>query len=287
VLPTTAIRRLGGLAATYELEGMGISGYALTRATRSGEILRVRQGWYCAVDEQSDRVRAARVGGRLTCRSACDELGLWSRSDGRLHVAVPATAARLRSPDDLSRLLDSRNGVVVHWTLADHRAATRFRVTALQCLLDLAACESADYLVAAADSALRRGSITRRDWMDALESFPARVRAHAWDVDPASESIIESLARVRLHQRGVRLRTQVPIARGIRVDLLVGARLVIELDGREFHAGTESFDRDRRRDARLSALGFRVLRFSYHQVVREWPRVQASVLAAMARGDAS
>jgi very-short-patch-repair endonuclease len=42
---------------------------------------------------------------------------------------------------------------------------------------------------------------------------------------------------------------------------------------------------DRRRDATLSILGFRVLRFMYHQVVNARPEVERAVLAAMARGD--
>lgn len=43
--------------------------------------------------------------------------------------------------------------------------------------------------------------------------------------------------RLRLRRRKVELRTQVTIADVGRVDLLVGERLVIEVDSKEHHTG--------------------------------------------------
>ena len=84
-----------------------------------------------------------------------------------------------------------------------------------------------------------------------------------------------------MRRHGLRVRQQVQI--GVdRVDVLIGDRLVIELDGREFH----DHDADRMRDARLSVRGYRVLRFSYWQVMNDWRAVEASVMASIARGDA-
>jgi very-short-patch-repair endonuclease len=59
----------------------------------------------------------------------------------------------------------------------------------------------------------------------------------------------------------------------------------IEIDGYRFHGDRETFERDRRRDALLSALGYRVLRFSHNLVVDDWVAVEAALLGAMARGD--
>ncbi|MGX5681968.1 DUF559 domain-containing protein [Schumannella luteola] len=70
-----------------------------------------------------------------------------------------------------------------------------------------------------------------------------------------------------------------------RIDFLVGNRLVVEIDGAEFHAPREAFERDRRRDALLTSLGFRVLRFSYIQVLNRWPEVERAILTAVGRGD--
>jgi len=87
------------------------------------------------------------------------------------------------------------------------------------------------------------------------------------------------------------LRHRLPIRRQVRfaglgrVDFLIGERLIIEVDGQEFHDRESSFEKDRKRDAVLSTLGYRVLRFSYWQVMGEWPLVVAAVMAAISRGD--
>jgi hypothetical protein len=44
-------------------------------------------------------------------------------------------------------------------------------------------------------------------------------------------------------------------------------RLIVETDGRETHGTRAAFERDRARDAQLTARGFRVVRFTYKQVV--------------------
>jgi very-short-patch-repair endonuclease len=54
-------------------------------------------------------------------------------------------------------------------------------------------------------------------------------------------------------------------------------RLVVELDGYEYHRDRASFERDRRRDAALQLAGFRVFRFTYRRIVHE-PDVVTSQL---------
>lgn len=70
-----------------------------------------------------------------------------------------------------------------------------------------------------------------------------------------------------------------------RVDFVIGAFLVVEVDGAEYHTDPERFEADRHRDAMLSIRGYRVLRFSYRQVIHAWHEVEAAVLAAVVRGD--
>src|SRR5690606_11987522 len=96
-----------------------------------------------------------------------------------------------------------------------------------------------------------------------------------------SGSVTEAVFLFRSPVFGVRVRQQVQIGPD-RVDVVLGDRLVVELDSKEFHDKA----RDYARDARLSARGYRTLRFTYQQVMYEWPSVEAAVLAAIARGDA-
>lgn len=65
---------------------------------------------------------------------------------------------------------------------------------------------------------------------------------------------------------------------GVEVDFLWrDARVVVETDGFSHHGDRFAFERDRARDARLQAGGYRVLRFTYRQV-RDAPDDVAAAL---------
>jgi very-short-patch-repair endonuclease len=85
-----------------------------------------------------------------------------------------------------------------------------------------------------------------------------------------------------LRSRNLRVRPQVWIPGVGRVDLLIGDRLVLELDGREWH---QDFERDRARDRALVARGYLVLRASYRQVLEDWPTIEAQIAEIVARRD--
>lgn len=59
-------------------------------------------------------------------------------------------------------------------------------------------------------------------------------------------------------------------------------RLAVEIDGRAHHVDPAAFQRDRRRQNGLVALGWLVLRFTWDDLVRRPDEVVASVLAAVA-----
>jgi Protein of unknown function (DUF559) len=66
--------------------------------------------------------------------------------------------------------------------------------------------------------------------------------------------------------------------RRMEVDCLWRAqRLVVELDGRAFHATTVSFDRDRARDRLLSVAGWRVVRITWRQLHFDEPALAAGL----------
>jgi very-short-patch-repair endonuclease len=279
-----SIANRGGLAAAHELAADGISRGQLVAMRRHGRIVRVRQGWYARPGLHHDVMRAARVGGLLTCRSALALSGYWVVGDERLHVAVESNDCQLRAPHDARQRLRPVHPVTVHW---GHRRGTsgssRLIVEPAVALADLAACTTPELLTAAADSVLHRRPEMLTDIRRLAESLWSAAQVALGEADGICESGTETLFWLRM--RRLAPRRQVPI-RGVgRVDFLFGDRLVVEVDGDAFHSGSSEFESDRRRDALLSALGYRVLRFSYHQVMYRWPEVHAAVLAAILRGD--
>lgn len=280
----SVIETLGGLAATHELYARGFSRWSLGRAVASGQIVRVRQGWYCAPTLPLELQRAARVGGPATCVTGARIHGLAVFNDHRPHSAIRQHSSRLRSAYDRRVRLGSMRtaDAVAHWNLeTDERLLLDVR----SCLVQMAMCQSPERVVAAVDSALRLKKITPSEWRSATTAVPRRLGQLLARVDPASESITESLFRFRLERIGIGMRSQVAIAGVGTVDFVIGARLVIEIDGYAYHSDPDDFEKDRRRDARLSLRGYRVLRFSYKQVTSHWSEVKAAVLASISRND--
>lgn len=282
---TATIHNHGGVAPTHALLRHGHHPRLLTHLVRTGEIVRVRQGWYSLPSTPAEAQQAFRVGGRLACISGAAFHGLWVKGTHALHVAVNQDAVRLRSRRDrrvrLSKSPDP--SVVVHW-VGPLQSSSPWVASPLSCLEGMATCRPEEELVAAAVSAARIGILSQEEWDSLAARLPNRIRP--WEtLDLRVESFTEALVLHRLRLLGYDPRPQ-GIVRGVgRVDFILGRRLVIEVDGYQYHADPARFEHDRRRDARLSALGYRVLRFSYRQVVDSWSEVRAAIEAAVSRGD--
>ena len=83
-----------------------------------------------------------------------------------------------------------------------------------------------------------------------------------------------------LKRQGHHFRRQAPIE-GYIVDFACfRARLVIEIDGSQ-HAAPDHAERDARRDATLTAAGFRVLRVWNNEIDRNMDGVMQAILAAL------
>lgn len=61
------------------------------------------------------------------------------------------------------------------------------------------------------------------------------------------------------------------------------AKLVAEIDGYRWHSTRFRFEGDRRRDQELVAAGYRVLRFTWHQIKDGPEEVVATVAQALAQ----
>jgi hypothetical protein len=148
--------------------------------------------------------------------------------------------------------------------------------------------------VAAADSALRKGIVTVAALSTTLRAGrgpgASQLCAVAALLDPLSGSVLESLLRVLLVEAGMAppLRQHEVRAGGFlvgRVDFCWPAhRLVVEADGFEHHSDREDYRRDRQRLNQLVSLGWRVLRFSWEDVVHRPAYVVALVRTCLSAG---
>lgn len=277
------VHRRGGIAKTSELLRDGHTSHQLTAAVRGGELIRVRQGHYGCPELPADQQEAYRVGGRLTGIAGARAHGIWTPRVTAFHVQVPPDARALRTRTDASRRLSGHpdRDCTVMWT--DRGApGTRSLAGPVDCLRALIAALPARESFAAAESALHKGIVRGAEWRRVLVGLAEPALDH---VGRVSESGGESLLRFDLLECRIEVRQQVTIIGVGRVDFLLGTRLVVEVDGAQFHTRSRDFEEDRRRDAHLSALGYRVLRFSFLQVERRDPVVMQAIRAAIARGD--
>ena len=148
--------------------------------------------------------------------------------------------------------------------------------TPARTLLDLAADEPPARLEQCLARWERAGQVTVAEVRALLRRYPARrgtprLRSLI-DLDggPAltrSEAEARFLALVRRAELPAP-RTNVRV-RGFEVDASwLSEKVVVEIDGRAYHGSASAFERDRRRDATLTAAGYRVLRITWRQLVR-------------------
>lgn len=90
--------------------------------------------------------------------------------------------------------------------------------------------------------------------------------------------------RLRLHRRGIDVQVQVVFHGRRRVDLLIGERLLVEIDGRQNHEGESLRHRDLARDAEAAIWGYETMRFDFAMVIHDGELVDDALLAKIAAG---
>ena len=168
---------------------------------------------------------------------------------------------------------------------------SRLPVTApARTLIDLASVLGRDELEAAYAVALRRGLLEPSQLAQALAASP-RVKGAASLRELIQQGREPTLTRSHYERKLLELleRAQLPKPSvnaqllGMEVDLLwPGQRLVVEFDGFGYHSARRSFERDRLRDQRLVAAGYRVIRVTARQLDRTPEALIARVAAALA-----
>ncbi len=101
------------------------------------------------------------------------------------------------------------------------------------------------------------------------------------DARPFADAGTESIIFTRLKWLRLPMRRQASVL-GHRVDLLIGERLIIQVDGG--HHVDRQRASDNEHDARLQLAGYHVIRVTYWQLMHDWYTVEGLILDAVARG---
>lgn len=281
------------LLTTDQLRGRGMSSQSMSRAVKSGELIRLRPGFY--VEGQARELdRSKRHLLSILAANAAHDAPVFSHASAALIHGFPDWGLSVRKVSLAEEAMKPRS-CSTNLTTFRHVPNLADCVTSVNGLLvtnpertvtDIALTGGRDASVTVADAALRSGIITA----DALENSLARsagrpgiMRArHAMSlVDGKSESVAETLSRLTFLDFGIPMpETQVTIfnSRGVlvaRADFLWPEHRVIgECDGfGKYFDGLPPAEtknrlaKEKDRDAELMALGYRVLHWRWRDIM--------------------
>ncbi|MCS5719430.1 endonuclease domain-containing protein [Herbiconiux sp. CPCC 205763] len=276
-----SVAALGGVASTGELAARGFSLRAIDASVAAGAVRRVRRGWVALPGAPPEVVRSVAARGTLSCVSVLRARDVWTADTPEsrlLHVRVPRFDKIAPSA--------AADGLHIHrsWPTSTPTPA-RGGVDSIEwALLHATMCQPRLDAIASLESALHLRVIRQPRVLELLDTLPRRYSEFAQVLAPA-ESGVETHTRLGLRAAGIRCRSQVSVSGVGDVDLVVGDRLVIEVDGRRWHSDKKSFREDKRRDLALVSMGYLVIRLSYEQVMFQWERVLAVIRDLMRRGE--
>lgn len=286
-----------GVVSLSQLEAAGLSARAALHRSSVGRLHRVHRGVYAvghdvlsAEGRWMAAVLACGPGAVLSHGCAGALLGLRPTASPALQVTVPTSNGRARRP-----------GIEVHRSQRlsgiDVTIERGIPVTSpARTLLDLAGVLDRQSLARAVERAETLRIFDLRALRAVLDANPKRPDTRMLaqvlaNYDPAGGTTRSELERLFLElcaAHGVprpRLNARVG---PYEVDFLwPDQRVIVETDGHATHGTRTAFERDRARDARLMAAGYRVVRFTYRQVTREPERVAAIVRSLLAQAERS
>lgn len=258
------VRRFGGRAMRADVLRHTTS-HQITAALACGDLVRAARGIYVVAGLPAEQTAAAACRGVLSYESAASAWGLPLLFPPRVvHVTVPRGAR----PAPLKN-------VQIHERDLDPCQIEGHLTTPLRTVLDCCATLSLREALVIADSAARLVPGFLEDFVSAARA-PGRGQRQrelvARHVSQLSAGPFESALRAELVSAGLTMfRPQVVIRTAddtFRVDLAdERRRIVIEADSFAWHGDRGALDRDCRRYDELVRAGWRVLRFSWEQVM--------------------
>jgi very-short-patch-repair endonuclease len=264
-----------GVVSRSQLLVRGLTKESVARRVRAGRLHVVHRGVYAVghrVLTREGRWMAATLatGGVLSHVTAATAWG-FAKSAGAIHVTVPGDPGRKR-----------RAGVKVHRSRtlkpADTTVKNGIPITEPhRTLADLATTLSGRPLEHAVNLAERLIDFERLA-QTASPSLQAVLRTYA-TADTRS-ALEEAFLKLCDDHRIPRPRTNT-LVEGILCDFVWSEqRLIVEVDGYKFHRAPTVFESDRERDVTLTALGWRVLRFTWRQLTERPAWVAAKIRLA-------
>lgn len=209
------------------------------------------------------------------------------RPDHRIHVTVAKNRSRLQAP-----------GAIIHRRVLPASSTRRLGelvvTSPVRTVLDLAASLPFLDAVVVADSALRHHAVQHGELMTGL------LGTRQWNQHPQLRSVIvacdaksgsppETVARLAFSRAGLPAPvSQLKVRRenGWLIAVVDFAweeqRLVVEIDGRDYHSAPAALFRDRHRQNELVQAGWRVLRFTAADVLQRPGWVAEQVARALA-----
>jgi len=272
VLLTEWVARRGSVAHTADARAAGFSDRDIRESVDGGMLRRVRRSWLVGPGCDPRRAAAASASGRLSCVSAAAAHGVWVPPHTGIHVAVPHSASRF-DPE----------GLILHWAQGPvPTSRTAVEDPPLNMLFQVARCLPRRDALMVWESAVRK-RLVARDRLRRVRWRSRRAAELASVASTMSDSGLETAFLEGLRPFDLPVRQQVWLD-GHPVDLLIGERLVIQIDGFEFHSAPADRRRDIAHDAALVLRGCTVLRFDYHQILFDWDAVLRTVLDGVAQG---
>lgn len=263
----------GGVLRTRALLEAGWSKRQISHAVSSGGICRVRRGVFRAASADPRVVQAALVGGSPACLTAAEVYGLWVVQHRGFHVAHGSSGHR-----------HAQDSVYVHHWDDGPPVPVGVLPALPRVLVQIARCAGAEAFFVALESALSQRLLSVQDVSWIRLRIPPPMRELVDFARDDADSGLESIVRLRLRPHGIRITPQFSVDGVRRSDLLIGDRLLIEIDGKPHHEGEVRRHKDYVRDAEAALWDYETLRFDYSLVIHDWPLVEAAILAKVAAG---
>ncbi len=284
--------RQAGTVKWRQLRESGIGENAIKRRASNGHFHRMHRGVYL-VGHAALAPGALEYAALLACGdsalishwSAAYLWGMIEDAPGEIHVSVVGRRCRPKA------------GVRIHLlSELDHRDVRRrlqLPLTApARTVIDIAADAGYDVIESLVAEARVRKLVRDRELEQALERAgrrPGVGRMKAFLRHEGGPALTRSQAERRMRRLARAAGLPVPVANarvaGFEVDFLWPAeRLVVEVDGYQFHGHRRAFERDRKKGLALAAAGYRVIRISWLQLVHQPLLVAVQLAQALAIG---